>query len=837
MVADHHLNQNPDYEQAGPDYDHADPDNEDGEAQETARFSTDALGLLNTFLDQTLYSILATATSGKLKKLRPAITEVLKPRLAREAIASADEELRELLHGEGDDDDDEEEDDDVGAGKTAKTANGTDAEGVADLRNGTKPEEDSFNLLLTWKRTRLRIMVYTRHGDLEDEDEDRFLEDDEDFHHAKHQEAERAKWRGDSDSDTVADLGLVSPAAAIFLTSVIEYLAEQTIIVAGQACATRSRKVKPVVNGDVHEPKLTVLDVDMEKVALNPGLGRLWRTWRKRSRVMSTASPGRRGNFSSLGSLGSPRSVTGESSAWSEAESRRPSMAVADAEPFKRDEVPDIKEHSELEMASNIALPLPDGGDDRDVKEIEIPGLAKEVIDEPLQAGDVEQPLKRRASLSEKHEPKTLIQERPQLARLRSTSAPGLPPQMTWMEYLLGRSEQQPQAVGVEATEHDDAVESAGEHKAEDGHTSQKGLVAGAAAAVGAVVTAVVGSMDKQADAEANIGRPQTPKEIAGITTPAQVRSPAKDSLPSGSTTTSPKVLQSPKYESEQERALRAAERHVKRVSLAENLVHKGDTSRSMPGSFRDSSDGDTLRGDEGEHEHAVDDDDDLARPKHLSALPAPLRLGAKSTSPTDTQQPSSTLGAASEDVSPVSQVGVAKSLDSEAPSPVSPQATDSKKLDMASVAGPAALAVAGAAGVAGAAAAVPHITEPQPPTATTQRVDDDYDPYSSVAYPATNRYSRIDDDPHAIGVARSSDRAIPAPRTPSPQSPSMNAQQQHQGIQAQMGGYSQQRQIGLQAPNRNVSHRAAVSPVIPGPLYTRYADVLAHSLRKGTLL
>lgn len=117
---------------------------------ETALVSPASLVLINSFLDQLLYNFLFTARSTSLASLRPAVSEVLKPRLAREAIAGADEELHEFLGG-GDD------------------------EELSAFHNGQEPGGDC-DIELVWKRTRLRCMVYTRLGDLEEEDEDMWVE-------------------------------------------------------------------------------------------------------------------------------------------------------------------------------------------------------------------------------------------------------------------------------------------------------------------------------------------------------------------------------------------------------------------------------------------------------------------------------------------------------------------------------------------------------------------------------------------------------------------------------------------------------------------------------------
>ncbi|ORY07681.1 hypothetical protein BCR34DRAFT_18215 [Clohesyomyces aquaticus] len=323
IVTDHHN------AQLQEDYD---SDNDDAApVLVNALFSEPALGLLNAFLDHLLFSILSTARSPSLTAIRPAISDVLKPRLAREAMVTADEELQGLLAGE----DDEE---------FPRTHNGQDS-------------AEKWDVEKVWKRTRLRIMVYTRLGELEDEDEERYVQQ------------ERGLSMDESDDD---EAGLVSWAAAIFLTSVIEYIAEQTLMVSGQAAFARMsaklKKTAPATTEDDEEVQLEriiVEDFDVEKVALNSALGRLWRTWRKR--VRSPITP--------LGHSRGPRSM----SSFTSLHRRRVSHETMD-EAIDNSIVPEVPEHkpSETDIAANIPLPM----SDNDVAEIEVPGLARQFDDE-----------------------------------------------------------------------------------------------------------------------------------------------------------------------------------------------------------------------------------------------------------------------------------------------------------------------------------------------------------------------------------------------------------------------------------------------------------------------
>ncbi|KAF3922340.1 hypothetical protein AA313_de0200745 [Arthrobotrys entomopaga] len=212
----------------------------------TILVTTDALRLVNQFLDYLLWSVLLVGKSTALKLLRPAVTEVLKSRLAREAIASAEAELEEYL-GEADEE---------------------------ELEQGL-PDAEEFDIERIWKKARLRCMIYSSLGDLEEDD-------DEDY-----QESEYSSNGLDQYGRNVGSSAGVTPAVAIFLTSILEFIGEQTLLVAGHATVARfsqARIAAAAEDGDgEYEPvdRPSVEELDMEKVALNPVLGRMWRQWKK----------------------------------------------------------------------------------------------------------------------------------------------------------------------------------------------------------------------------------------------------------------------------------------------------------------------------------------------------------------------------------------------------------------------------------------------------------------------------------------------------------------------------------------------------------------------------
>lgn len=310
--------------------DHDDGTAGPGSSSAGALVSPSALANLNGFLDHLLYNILAVSKSTQLSCIRPAVSDVLKPRLAREVVSAADDELSEYMGGEGDE--------------------------QFDFRGGQEPAGE-FDLIRSWKRTRLRCMVYTRLGDMEEDDEDEYIARD------GLGETESAPRRFASHVDNV------TPAAAIFLTSIIEYLGEQALVIAGETSRSRLSSKLNVDHDEVTESgtersrmdRLVVEDYDMEKLAMNATLGRLWRTWRKRirspnlSRTLSRESFRRRGISSTLAS------------------SRKSSVATIDEQPARSVTSFADTETQEAEVdPASIPLPM----SEHDVPEILIPGFS-----------------------------------------------------------------------------------------------------------------------------------------------------------------------------------------------------------------------------------------------------------------------------------------------------------------------------------------------------------------------------------------------------------------------------------------------------------------------------
>ena len=221
-------------------------------------FSEGALHMINSFLDQLLFSFIGTARSSTLAALRPAVDHILKGKLARNAIASGDAEIGDLL-GETEDDDEKQ------------------------MQKEEREAQYKWDLETVWRRTRLRIMVYTSIGEMEGDDEERYLQE------------ERAR-EGDECRFNNVDRH-VSWSAVIFLTSALEYVAEQCVIAVGQAAydriafqrASEDVQAQTTKQGPLEERPL-VKAQDVEKLSLNSSLCRVWRIWRKSMRA-SRSSP------------------------------------------------------------------------------------------------------------------------------------------------------------------------------------------------------------------------------------------------------------------------------------------------------------------------------------------------------------------------------------------------------------------------------------------------------------------------------------------------------------------------------------------------------------------
>ncbi|PHH54291.1 hypothetical protein CFIMG_007981RA00001 [Ceratocystis fimbriata CBS 114723] len=300
-------------------------------SSEPAIVTPGALKLVNTFLDQLLFNFLHRARGTSLSALRPAVAEVLKPKLAKDAINLADEELREYLGGGSEE------------GLSGEESSNTNSD---------------WDQELVWKRTRLRCMVYSSLGDLEEEDEDFFLE---------------------QDGLDVCDEGneVVSPAVAIFLTSILEFMGEQALVIAGQAsyqrvCAKFEKNLRDGTrkHNDTAD-RISVEELDMERVALDRTLGRLWRAWKKRIRTPANESPRE------------PRDAFKGNHARHASNSLSEPAVVEEGNP--RPEIEVVPPEVAILSPERVPLPITDN----DVNEIEVPGLVSYSEDEKSVSDDL----------------------------------------------------------------------------------------------------------------------------------------------------------------------------------------------------------------------------------------------------------------------------------------------------------------------------------------------------------------------------------------------------------------------------------------------------------------
>lgn len=231
------------------------------ELERPVTVSPSALTLVNEFLDQVLYSIISTSHSVSLGHLTAAVPVVLKPRLGKAALRVAEEELKEYLD------------------------DGEEAELTS--RKGLQQTELEFDADLVWKIARLRCMVYARLGDLEEEDEEEWLE--------KEQLLDQAAAAQKKSKQSLE----IGPGAAIFLTSVIEYLGEQALYYAAQHAQKRHDSIKtpitPSTDGGSPLSRSTTDEIvldgkDMNHVGRDSPLSRLWRSWRRNTRTQNEST-------------------------------------------------------------------------------------------------------------------------------------------------------------------------------------------------------------------------------------------------------------------------------------------------------------------------------------------------------------------------------------------------------------------------------------------------------------------------------------------------------------------------------------------------------------------
>ncbi|KAH0062704.1 hypothetical protein KCU96_g20333, partial [Aureobasidium melanogenum] len=274
-----------------------------------ATVAESAVASINQFLDRQLYEYIGVARTTSLNALKPAVTEVLKKNLARDAIASAEDNLEDLLALQADD----------------------------EFNDESRPSSQSsakFNIDFTWKRSRLRVMMRTEKSEFDIDDDERYV---------------REEGLNTTFSETA---GVISLASEIFLAGVLDYLGEMLLTMASQVALNRIQRAGTNSNLPGNSDDVTYVlvdDADLERAVLNSPLDRQWRAWKKSIRMLNRASQ------QSHSVAGSPV-VIRRGSLW--------------------DRISDHPENSYPEHVLAANIPLPEN--QRDVDEIEVPGLAKD---------------------------------------------------------------------------------------------------------------------------------------------------------------------------------------------------------------------------------------------------------------------------------------------------------------------------------------------------------------------------------------------------------------------------------------------------------------------------
>ncbi|KAK9390223.1 hypothetical protein V1515DRAFT_3375 [Lipomyces mesembrius] len=204
-----------------------------------------ALATLNGFLDHLVLILLFRARSSLIDPLRNAVKQVFKNQLAHDAIAVGEAELRAYIR--------------------------TPEEEYALLGTPAPTSSDStFDAELAWRMARVRCMVYSSLGNVDESDVLEYT-------------PEQRSLFSTADSLDLPDL--ISPIATIFLTAILEFVAEHVLLVAGRAVLSRYL-VASTSRPHLATGVLLLEEVDVDKLALDPQVGKVWRHWKKGSREL-----------------------------------------------------------------------------------------------------------------------------------------------------------------------------------------------------------------------------------------------------------------------------------------------------------------------------------------------------------------------------------------------------------------------------------------------------------------------------------------------------------------------------------------------------------------------
>ncbi|KAK9238872.1 hypothetical protein V1525DRAFT_431379 [Lipomyces kononenkoae] len=203
----------------------------------------DALEALNGFLDYLVLILLFRAKSSLIDPLRNAVKQIFKCQLGRDAIAEGEAELRAYIRTP------EEEYALLGTAAT------------------TTSPDSAFDTELAWRMARVRCMVYSSLGNVDESDV------------LKYTPEQRSLF---SATESLDPSDLISPIATIFLTTILEFVAEYALLVAGRA-ALSSYLVASRSRPQLATGVLLLEEADVDKLALDPQVGKVWRQWKKKS--------------------------------------------------------------------------------------------------------------------------------------------------------------------------------------------------------------------------------------------------------------------------------------------------------------------------------------------------------------------------------------------------------------------------------------------------------------------------------------------------------------------------------------------------------------------------
>lgn len=223
---------------------------------DTTILDSSSLSLINHFLDQLLFNFVLRSPSLVMSAIRPAIAELFNPTMASLAFHAADLELEEYIGKFGND-------------------------LVSDMSTNAVDSTAKLNQELVWQHLRLRCMAYSSLGDFEEEDE---------FNSGYELSAE----------SQIA----ISPIVAIFLTSVLEYIGEYILLVAGQYAYHRFQEdqiksnIAQISPNETYLENLVVEAKDVERIAYDKSLGQLWMSRKDFLESPSTAANTKKSSLS-----------------------------------------------------------------------------------------------------------------------------------------------------------------------------------------------------------------------------------------------------------------------------------------------------------------------------------------------------------------------------------------------------------------------------------------------------------------------------------------------------------------------------------------------------------